>query len=98
LFVKVFVRRFLISHRLWLESCGVYPLTVQLGLRVQVSYQRPRRVAKKPHVVVFNRLNREFSRAVSDEAWVRNITPIHTQEGNLLTQAIIAVKHISKQL
>lgn len=67
------------------EHCGenrVYRLMHTDGLRAQVGYRRPRHRSGLAHVVVTNRLQRQFSTATPDEAWVTNITYIRTHEGS----------------
>ena len=65
------------------EYCGedrVYRLMHIAGLRAQVGYRRPRHRSGLPHVVVPNRLRRQFSTATPDKAWVTDITYIRTHE------------------
>jgi transposase InsO family protein len=65
------------------ERCGenrVYRLMHMAGLRAQVGYRRPRHRSRAPHVLVPNRLQRQFSTATPNEAWVTDITYIRTHE------------------
>lgn len=74
------------------ERCGinrVYRLMVQEGLRAQVGYRRPRHRGGESHVVVPNRLNREFNPAAPDEAWVTDITHVRTHEGWLYLAVVV---------
>lgn len=74
------------------EYCGenrVYRLMHIAGLRAQVGYRRPRHRSGSPHVVVPNRLQRQFSTATPDEAWVTDITYIRTHEGWLYLAVVL---------
>ena len=74
------------------STCGenkVYRLMHTAGLRAQVGYRRPRHRSGSPHVVVPNRLQRPFSTATSDEAWVTDITYIRTHEGWLYLAVVL---------
>ena len=59
------------------------------GLRAQVGYRRPRHRSGLAHVVVPNRLQRQFSTATPDEAWVTDITYIRTHEGWLYLAVVL---------
>lgn len=61
----------------WLESGGMY------------GYRRPRHRGGESHVVVPNRLNREFNPAAPDEAWVTDITHVRTHEGWLYLAVVV---------
>ncbi len=51
------------------------------GLRAQVGYRRPRHHVGETHVVLENKLNRQFDSDKPDQAWVTDITYIRTHEG-----------------
>ena len=59
------------------------------GLRAQVGYRRPRHRSGPPHVVVPNRLQRQFNTATPNEAWVTDITHIRTHEGWLYLAVVV---------
>ena len=61
------------------------------GLRARVGYRRPRHRSGSPHVVVPNRLPRQFSTATPDEAWVTDITYIRTHEGWLYLAVLLGL-------
>ncbi len=66
------------------ERCGinrVHRLMRREGLRAQVGYRRPRHRGGESHVVVPNRLQRQFNPTGPDQAWVTDITHIRTHEG-----------------
>ena len=74
------------------EHCGenrVYRLMHTAGLRAQVGYRRPRHRSGLAHVVVPTRLQRQFSTATPDEAWVTDITYIRTHEGWLYLAVVL---------
>ena len=74
------------------EYCGearVYRLMRAAGLRAQIGYRRPRHRSGQPHVVVSNRLQRQFNPATPDAAWVTDITYIRTHEGWLYLAAVL---------
>lgn len=74
------------------EHCGinrVHRLMSHEGLRAQVGYRRPRHRGGESHVVVPNRLNREFNPTVPDEAWVTDITHVRTHEGWLYLAVVV---------
>ena len=74
------------------EGCGenrVYRLMRIAGLRAQVGYQRPRHRSGPPHVVVPNRLQRQFNTVTPNEAWVTDITHIRTHEGWLYLAVVV---------
>jgi putative transposase len=76
------------------ESCGinrVHRLMQDEGLRAQVGYRRPRHRSGESHVVVPNRLQRQFNPAKPDAAWVTDITHIRTHEGWLYLPAAISL-------
>lgn len=74
------------------EYCGearVYRLMRAAGLRAQIGYRRPRHRSGQPHVVVPNRLQRQFNPATPDAAWVTDITYIRTHEGWLYLAVVL---------
>ena len=74
------------------EHCGenrVYRLMHAAGLRAQVGYRRPRHRSGPAHVVVPNRLQRQFTTTTPDEAWVADIMHIRTHEGWLYLAVVV---------
>jgi len=74
------------------EHCGearVYRLMRAAGLRAQIGYRRPRHRSGQAHVVVPNRLQRQFNPGTPDEAWVTDITHIRTHEGWLYLAVVL---------
>lgn len=74
------------------ERCGVnrvHRLMRGEGLRAQVGYQRPRHRSGESHIVVPNRLNREFNPTTPDDAWVTDITHVRTHEGWLYLAVVV---------
>jgi putative transposase len=74
------------------EHCGearVYRLMRAAGLRAQIGYRRPRHRSGQPHVVVPNRLQRQFNPATPDAVWVTDITYIRTHEGWLYLAVVL---------
>ena len=74
------------------EQCGpnrVYQLMQQAGLRAQVGYRKPCQKGGQSHVVVPNRLQRQFSTEAPNEAWVTDITFIKTHEGWLYLAVVV---------
>lgn len=59
------------------EKCGinrVHKLMKQEGIKAQVGYRKPRHRGGNQHVVVPNRLQREFNPDAPDNTWVTDIT------------------------
>lgn len=74
------------------EACGpnrVHRLMKAEGLRAQVGYRRPRHRGSESHVVVPNRLQRQFDPSAPDQAWVTDITHIRTHEGWLYLAVVV---------
>ena len=74
------------------EACGinrVYRLMRSEGLKAQVGYRRPRHRGGESHIVVPNRLQRQFNPMAPDEAWVTDITHIRTHEGWLYLAVVV---------
>jgi len=74
------------------EHCGearVYRLIHASGLRAQIGYRHPRHRSGQAHIVVSNRLQRQFNPGVPDEAWVTDITHIRTHEGWLYHAVVL---------
>ena len=74
------------------EGCGpnrVHRLMKGEGLRAQVGYRKPRHRGGESHVVVPNKLQRQFNPTVPDEAWVTDITHIRTHEGWLYLAVVV---------
>lgn len=59
------------------------------GLRAQVGYRKPRHRAGASHVVVANKLQRQFNPMRPDESWVTDITYIRTHEGWLYLAVVV---------
>lgn len=58
----------------------VYRLMRDEGLKAQVGYRKPRHRSGESHIVVPNRLQRQFNPESPDESWVTDITHIRTHE------------------
>lgn len=74
------------------EACGinrVHRLMKSAGLRAQVGYRRPRHRGGQAHVVIPNRLQRQFNPMGPDEAWVTDITHVRTHEGWLYLAVVV---------
>jgi putative transposase len=74
------------------EKCGinrVHKLMKQEGIKAQVGYRKPRHRGGNQHVVVPNRLRREFNPDAPDNAWVTDITYIKTHEGWLYLAVVL---------
>ena len=74
------------------EKCGinrVHKLMKQEGIKAQVGYRKPRHRGGNQHVVVPNRLQREFNPDAPDNAWVTDITYIKTHEGWLYLAVVL---------
>jgi putative transposase len=67
----------------------VYRLMKAAGLKAQVGYRKPRHRGGTPHVVVPNRLNRQFTTQQPNEVWVTDITAIRTHEGWLYLGVVV---------
>jgi len=61
----------------------VRKLMKQLGLAAKArrKFKVTTKQSKRPHYVAPNRLNRNFTTSKPNEAWVTDITYVHTQEG-----------------
>ena len=70
---------------------GVFidPGLAYFGLKAQVGYRKPRYRKGESHIVVPNRLKRQFNPVTPDEVWVTDITYIRTHEGWLYLAVII---------
>jgi len=74
------------------EKCGVnrvYRLMRDEGLKAQVGYRKPRHRSGDSHIVVPNRLQRQFNPESPDESWVTDITHIRTHEGWLYLAVVV---------
>ncbi len=74
------------------ESCGinrVYRLMRSAGLKAQVGYRKPRYCKGDSHVIIPNRLQRQFNLLVPEEVWVTDITYIRTHEGWLYLAVVV---------
>jgi len=74
------------------ESCGinrVARLMREHKIRAVRGYKAPRHRVGRPHVVVPNRLQREFDVERPDQVWVTDITYIQTWEGWLYLAAVL---------
>ena len=54
-----------------------------------MGYRRPRHRGGESHIVVPNRLQRQFNPTAPDEAWVTDITHIRTHEGWLYLAVVV---------
>jgi putative transposase len=59
------------------------------GLRAQVGYRKPRHRGGDCHVVVPNKLQRQFDPSGPDQAWATDITHIRTHEGWLYLAVVV---------
>jgi putative transposase len=76
------------------EKCGmnrVYRLMRDEGLKAQVEYLKPRHLRGDSHIVVPNRLQRQFNPKSPYESWVTDITHIRTHEGWLYLAVVVDV-------
>ena len=74
------------------EACSinrVYRLMRPEGLKAQVGYRKPRHRGGDGHIVVPNRLQRQFNPMAPDGAWVTDITHIPTHEGCLYLAVVV---------
>jgi len=74
------------------KKCGVnrvYRLMRDEGLKAQVGYREPRHRSGDSHIVVPNRLQRQFNPESPDESWVIDITHIRTHEGWLCLAVVV---------
>lgn len=74
------------------EKCGinrVHKLMKKEGIKALVGYRKPRHRGGNQHVVVPNRLQREFNPDAPDNAWVTDITYIKTHEGWLYLAVVL---------
>lgn len=74
------------------EKCGVnrvYRLMRDEGLKAQVGYRKPRHRSGENHIVVPNRLQRQFNPESPDQSWVTDITHIRTHEGWLYLAVVV---------
>jgi len=74
------------------EGCGVNRVARIMRenrIRALSGYKNPRHKHGKPHVVVPNRLNQNFSVTRANEAWVTDITYIRTWQGWLYLAAVL---------
>lgn len=74
------------------ERCGVHRVARimrQNGLRARFGYRKPRFRAGRPACVAPNQLAQEFTVPGPDQAWVTDITYIHTYEGFLFLAVVI---------
>lgn len=65
------------------EKCGVnrvYRLMRVVGLKAQVGYRKPRHRSGESHIVVPNRLQRQFNPESPDKSWMTDINHIRTHE------------------
>ena len=72
--------------------CGlnrVHRLMFEAELKAQVGYRRPKQRRGEPHVVVPNRLDRQFNPNGPDQSWVTDITYIQTHEGWLYLAVVV---------
>ena len=74
------------------EKCGinrVYRLMRDEGLKAQVGCRKPRHRGGESHIVVPNRLQRQFNSESPNESWVTDITHIRTHEGWLYLAVVV---------
>lgn len=74
------------------ERCGinrVHRLMRGEGLRAEVGYRKPRHRSGESHIVVPNRLNRQFNPVAPDDVWVTDITHVRTHEGWLYLAVVV---------
>lgn len=73
-------------------KCGinrVHRLMSLAGIRAQVGYRKPRHRGGNQHIVVPNKLNRQFDPTAPDQSWVTDITHIRTHEGWLYLAVVV---------
>jgi len=74
------------------ETCGrhrVEKIMRRHKLQAIRGYRAPRRIIGRPSIVAPNRLNREFTVAIPDQAWVTDITYLRTWQGWLYLAVVI---------
>lgn len=74
------------------ERCGrhrVARIMREQRIRAVRGYRAPRHIAGRPSIVAPNRLNREFTTAVADQAWATDITYIRTWQGWLYLAVVV---------
>jgi len=74
------------------EKCEVnrvYRLMRNEGCKAQVRYRKPRHRSGKSHIVVPNRLQRQFNPDSQDASWVTDITHIRTHERWLYLAVVV---------
>lgn len=74
------------------EKCGVnrvYRLMRDERLKAQVGYRKPHHRSGESHIVVPNRLQRQFNPGSPDDSWVTDITHIRTHEGWLYLAVVV---------
>lgn len=74
------------------ETCGrhrVEKIMRRHRLQAIRGYRTPRRIVGRPSIVAPNRLNREFTMAAPDHAWVTDITYLRTWQGWLYLAVVI---------
>ena len=59
------------------------------GLKAQIGYRKPRQKCGTAHIVTPNRLQRQFTVATPNTAWVTDITYIKTHEGWLYLGVVL---------
>ena len=74
------------------EGCGVKRVARIMrenGIKAQRGYRKPRHRSGKPHIVVPNRLEQNFTVSQPNEAWVTDITYIRTWQGWLYLATVL---------
>ena len=74
------------------ERCGrhrVARIMREQKIRAVRGYRAPRHIAGRPSIVAPNRLNREFTTSVADQAWATDITYIRTWQGWLYLAVVV---------
>lgn len=74
------------------ERCGrhrVARIMREQKIRAVRGYRAPRHITGRPSIVAPNRLNREFTTAVADQAWATDITYIRTWQGWLYLAVVV---------
>lgn len=74
------------------ETCGkhrVARIMREHRIRALRGYKAPRYIAGRPSIITPNRLNREFTVAQPDQAWVTDITYIRTWQGWLYLAVVV---------
>ena len=74
------------------ETCGKHRVARIMrinGIRALRGYKAPRVISGRPSIVAANMLNREFTVAEPDAAWVTDITYIRTWQGWLYLAVVI---------